>query len=158
MLRRCPAPATHTPTPPCFFPGSRCAGAAPGRQRGGRGCWGTPGVGRRPGHLTSMHPAEALESGTHMTTEVQADGPRRGLRVTGGGPGPGGGGFRAQGEASRGPLGSHTRGRLQDTRCVAVSVSCGCCNQLLHTDWLQTTEIYPFSILEARGLKSVSPN
>lgn len=82
--------------------------------REAEGCWGTPGAGRRPGHLASLHPAEALESRTDRTAEVQADGPRRGLRVREGGPGPGGGVVGHKGKLPGIPL-AHTQGKDYST-------------------------------------------
>lgn len=35
-----------------------------------------------------------------------------------------------------------------------VLVSFGCCNKLLQTEWLKTSEIYSFTLLEVRSLKS----
>lgn len=37
-----------------------------------------------------------------------------------------------------------------DLDSVAVLVSCGCCYKLLQTYWLETPEIYSFTVLEAK--------
>lgn len=38
--------------------------------------------------------------------------------------------------------------------CSAALVFSGCCNKLLQIEWLSTTEIYSFMVLEARSPKS----